>query len=87
MTIFISTKVETHIEEHLHGIVAPIKIVTDLQRNGAIGMVHVFATEEQAKAAVGEAYISVEICPACEGTGLLEFGEREAICYCKGGVE
>jgi hypothetical protein len=85
MTLYISTKVETQIETVLPGLIAPIKMVTSLDTGGAIGMCRVFATEDEAKAAVGEQYIAVNICPACEGSGALEFGEHEVICYCKEG--
>jgi hypothetical protein len=61
MTLFISTKVETQIETVLPGLIAPIRLVTSLDTGGAIGMCRVFATEDEAKRAVGEEYAMVRI--------------------------
>lgn len=61
MTIYISTKIETQIETILPGLIAPIRMVTSLDTGGAIGMCRVFATEDEARAAVGDEYITVKL--------------------------
>jgi beta-phosphoglucomutase-like phosphatase (HAD superfamily) len=64
--IFISTEIQTTIKEQLPAIEGTINFITDLRQNGAIGMVSVFATEEEAIKAVGDKFTVLHLEPINE---------------------